>query len=180
MTSPIDLRLGRWQDVAARFWSHVQVRGPEECWLWMGAKNPRGYGGFRVGSTTDSTRQYLSAHRVALSLASGVEAASHEVVMHRCDNPSCVNPRHLVIGSQSDNVQDAIWKGRWKPHTKPRKAPPKKAGESNGNARLTSADVDSIKAAFSAGSTMATIARIHGVSRMHISRIIKGLNRCDG
>jgi hypothetical protein len=97
-----------------RFWSKADRRGGNEaCWPWLGFldQTSGGYGRFRVG---DSMR---AAHRVAYELTYGPipsEApTTHGLcVLHRCDNPACVNPAHLVLGSQIDNMTDRQTKGR--------------------------------------------------------------------
>lgn len=85
-----------------RFWSHV-VKGTE-CWLWTGAKYPRGYGQFWLEG------KKVPAHRAVLILH-GVDLAD-KVVCHHCDIPSCVRPDHLFVGTQSDNIRDMYAKGR--------------------------------------------------------------------
>ena len=79
------------------------------CWLWLGRKLPHGYGGFRIGSMVDGTRRMELAHRVSHRLFKG---AASKYVLHHCDTPSCVNPEHLFLGSQADNIQDMKLKGR--------------------------------------------------------------------
>ncbi len=87
-----------------RFWS--RVRKTDRCWLWTGTKTPSGYGQVYLA---DGRR--TGAHRFSLTLA-GVELPAGAVVCHRCDVPACVNPAHLVIGTQSDNIVDMYQKGR--------------------------------------------------------------------
>lgn len=87
------------------FWSKVQIKGANECWLWIAGKFRGGYGGFSVD------RHTKKAHRIALML-SGVDVPDSSLVCHRCDNPSCVNPDHLFVGTSKDNTQDMIRKGR--------------------------------------------------------------------
>jgi hypothetical protein len=92
-----------------RFWPKVERRGPDECWLWLGAAVPEGYGRFCV-----SGRPLIPAHRFAYSLATGtpLDAMIGLEVLHSCDNPPCVNPAHLSLGTRQDNMQDASRKGR--------------------------------------------------------------------
>lgn len=88
-----------------RFNSKFGIRLPDGCWTWIAGKNARGYGQFRVKGRT-----YL-AHRVAFQSANGILPAD-QVVRHKCDNPECVNPEHLILGSQADNMRDMSERGR--------------------------------------------------------------------
>lgn len=95
------------QQLADRFWSKVDMSG--NCWLWMGGKTSRGYGNFSVGPA--ESRKLFMTHRVALALSGETDIAGMEVC-HHCDNPSCVRPEHLFIGTKSDNMRDMRNKGR--------------------------------------------------------------------
>lgn len=81
------------------------------CVLWLGAAMPKGYGLFNLGRYADGRQHTAYAHRVAYVLAKG-DIPAGCVVMHSCDTPACVNPDHLSIGSQADNLRDAVAKGR--------------------------------------------------------------------
>jgi hypothetical protein len=94
-----------------RFWKYAQKRSADECWEWGGSRNKSGYGRLLV-----SNRPEL-AHRVSFLIAFGW-LASH--TMHKCDNPPCVNPRHLFGGTHADNMADMIRKGRTSYKTPPR------------------------------------------------------------
>ena len=87
-----------------RFWSKVHVGLPEECWEWQ-ANTGRGYGMFWFGKTP------IVAHRASWMMLRGPIPEGMNV-LHKCDNRKCVNPNHLFIGTQSDNVQDMLQKGR--------------------------------------------------------------------
>jgi hypothetical protein len=87
-------------------------------------------------------------------------------VLHKCDVPACVNPEHLFLGTQSDNVRDCVSKGRH------RNGPV--AGEKNGNAKLTAEHVAEIRAKAKNKQTRASIAKEYGVTPAHISHICLG------
>ena len=100
------------QSLQERFFSKVDVSGgPDACHEWRAAKNPKGYGRFAFGG-----RNAL-AHRVAWILARGpILAQSRDeqsLVLHKCDNPGCVNVNHLFLGSNQDNLDDMRGKGRY-------------------------------------------------------------------
>lgn len=101
------MRPAEFMSNVTRFWQRVDKSG--DCWLWTGEKNRFGYGRFIVWH--DGTRTRILAHRLALHLI-GEDLAPEAVVMHTCDNPPCVNPRHLSIGTQADNIRDCVAKGR--------------------------------------------------------------------
>lgn len=91
---------------AGRFWSKVNIPAdPTACWEWQGTKTRKGYG--QLG--TAGRAQY--AHRVSWELHNGT-IPNGLIVCHRCDNPPCVNPTHLFLGSYTDNLKDALAKHR--------------------------------------------------------------------
>lgn len=91
--------------IADRFWAKVN-RG-DDCWEWAGGRNQgTGYGFFSVRSRT------IGAHRAAWEVANGPIPAGIDV-LHRCDNPPCVRPDHLFLGTHRDNMRDMRAKGRW-------------------------------------------------------------------
>jgi hypothetical protein len=96
------------------------------CWVWVGHRTADGYGALRVGDTMKRT------HRIAYEIYVG-EIPEGLLVCHRCDNPACCNPAHLFVGSDADNVDDMIRKGRMA------------RGEDGGNAVLTEEQVADIR-----------------------------------
>src|SRR5579872_910837 len=97
-----------------RLWSLVAKAGPDDCWLWMGWRNEQGYGRFQK----DGKSYY--AHRAIFQLANPgvikleapVDRYAFGFLRHTCDNPPCCNPWHLLAGTQAENTQDKIKRGR--------------------------------------------------------------------
>ena len=137
-----------------RFWSKVAVGEPDECWEWQAARMPRGYG--VIGGPV----RY--AHRAVWVLTHGeVPAGMH--VLHRCDNPPCVNPAHLFLGTHAKNVADMDAKGR-------RKGP---KGETHPAAKLTAEQVRAIRREC-AEVSQRVVAERYGVDPSTVSRIVHG------
>jgi hypothetical protein len=136
-----------------RFWDKVDVRGPDDCWEWIGSTGPNGYGriGKRIGHL------YL-AHRWAYFIEYGVDPGRMKVC-HTCDNPSCCNPAHLWLGTTLDNNQDAMKKNRHTP------------GERNYQAKLTEQDV---RAILKSNEFHRVLAERYGVCRQAITHIKNG------
>ena len=87
------------------FWKYANRKGDEECWPWDGVVDHNGYG--RVVFMTS----VYKAHRVSYEMANG-PIPDGLLVRHKCDNPNCVNPNHLEVGTHADNMADAVKRGR--------------------------------------------------------------------
>lgn len=108
-----------------RLLMHIIVSPISNCWEWQGSKR-NGYGRVIVGSRKDGTRKTTSAHRLSYQIYKG-EIPDGYFVCHKCDNPCCINPNHLFLGTRQDNVNDRENKHR----------NIVKVGEENGRAKLT-------------------------------------------
>lgn len=155
--------------LAERFWANVDRRGPDECWPWLGNRNESGYGYMSRGRA-DEGKVY--AHRLAYELAHGHLPPDVKVRHFKCDNPPCCNDAHLMPGTQAENVQDMLDKGRQaSPEAKTLR------GVSNGRAVLDQPAVDAIRSEYrrysrTAGSRQ--LAAKYGVSDGQIRAIVAG------
>lgn len=123
------------------------------CWEWTGSRQPNGYGAFHINGKT------VRAHRFSYEQAKG-SIPEGTFVCHSCDNPSCVNPDHLWLGSPADNAADMATKGR------------ANSGEDRHNAKLTCEAVRSIR---EDPRNVGAIAELYGVSYSAVRFIKKGL-----
>lgn len=153
-TLPATTSTRRRADPFARFLYRV-VFIRNGCWEWIGGKVRGGYGTMWL----DGER--INPHRYSYMLYRG-DITEGMFVCHTCDNPSCVNPSHLFLGTAADNNRDSAAKGR------------KSSGESRYNAKLTWEAVDEIRAYLAAGATQADCSREYGVSKSAIGWIASG------
>jgi hypothetical protein len=142
--------------LADRFWEKVDRRGPDDCWLWTKATNEHGYGVMRPEGKRSGSA--VKAHRVSLMLA-GVNVGGW-LIRHSCDNPPCVNPAHLSVGTHADNAADMVSRDR------------QARGSRSGASKLTEQQVAEIRTRAGAGELHRILAAEYGVSRPTISYVV--------
>lgn len=150
--------------IGERFWEKVdRSAGPDGCWPWMGTRWAHGYGSFRFGSMGNGTRTSITAHRMVMMLeGKNIEGV---LVCHHCDNPPCCNPKHLFLGTHSDNARDMVRKGLFNP---PR-------GEKSGAAKITEAIVREARRLYAlTGMSQSEIGMFLGINPKTAQHAISG------
>jgi hypothetical protein len=154
-------------DLRERFWKWVQVKGPDECWPWLGwrqYRKPRGsYSKPGWGAGPKKDRKHLVPSRVAYWLAHNEPLPVDLLVLHNCNNPLCCNPAHMRLGTHRDNMDDMIKAGSQK-------------GERNVNSKLTAAQVETIRHQRAHGMTLKALGDLYGVSLSMIDLICRGVS----
>jgi hypothetical protein len=139
-----------------RFWSWVLTGNPNDCWEWQGCINDNGYGIFWY-------KVVIRSHRFSYLLNKG-PIENGLCVCHKCDNPSCVNPEHLFLGTQGENMKDMMTKGR--------AVAPK--GENHSFAKLTESQVKEIREKYASGNYLQRQLCIeYNISQAAISAITR-------
>ncbi len=145
-----------------RFWGYVDKKDEKDCWLWTGHKRgPSGYGGFKMYGEKED---YV--HRISFELFIGRKIPKGMCVLHHCDTPLCVNPKHLWIGTHLENMKDMDAKGR-RANVK---------GEKNGRSKLSWADIKNIRKIYAEGGAMSSyrkLGKMFKVTTGNIASIIK-------
>lgn len=174
--------MGRSQlSIEERFWAKVKKASGDGCWTWTAGKFTEGYGAFKAGG------KLLHAHRVSWAFVHG-SILPGLFVCHHCDNPPCVRPDHLFLGTNSDNQLDAVLKGRGstgRPWAFPRgdkhwtRRDPVRAGinaRRNGRAtaKLSAADAEEIRRLRVAGLSLKEIGGRFGVAFQTVSKVVRG------
>lgn len=137
------------------------VTKTSSCWLWVGSVSSRGYGSFTI--CKNGCRTGVGAHRVSFELFVGPIPRGH-YVCHRCDNPRCVNPRHLFVGTPLENSGDCVQKGR-NAHLR---------GEGNPDSRLVSSEVQLIRKLYVPGKYgQHRLAKMFGVTKRTVRLILR-------
>ncbi|MFJ1539356.1 HNH endonuclease [Micromonospora chalcea] len=160
------------ETAAQRLWGKVTKTA--DCWIWAGYRNQAGYGIIQARLGGPRTR----AHRVAYALSGGVFTGDG-LIRHRCDNPPCVRPDHLLCGTIGDNVADMVERDRqasgdrsgYRKHPESYLNRPPVQGVKHGCATFTEAEVLAIRAAHDRGESQSSIARRIGRPRRTVALI---------
>jgi predicted XRE-type DNA-binding protein len=149
------------EEQIARFWAKVNILGPDDCWEWTASIKKKGYGYGQFNLNGRMTK----VHRVAWELTHG-PIPEGLCCCHICDNKKCVNPKHLFLGTQQDNIDDMVTKGR---NFKP-------IGTKNNTVKLTEEQVIEIRRLYALENHMfqREIALLFGVSQGLIGLIVNG------
>jgi len=142
------------------FWKKVDKKAENECWEWKGSKDNGGYG---VMFKSRYPIKWYKSNRLSWEIHFG-DIPEGLLVCHKCDNPACINPKHLWLGTIADNNRDRENKGRGA----------LLYGENNPNAKLTKEDIMKIKELRKTGMTQQKIADMYRVSQVNIGRILSG------
>ena len=162
------------QKTVARFWEKVDKSAASGCWTWKASKRNKGYGAF-VWAGDDGEIVQGRAHRFSWLLHCG-PIAEQQCVLHRCDNPACVNPDHLFVGSKADNNQDMRNKGRNVAGGTYGKEGYRR-GESHPNVKLTDADVENLRSDRAAGMAYSKLAAKYKIAIGHAWRLCNNVAR---
>ena len=176
-----------------RAWQKVNRQGPipdqenpfyqglSECWEWTASNDNRGYGQYCVFDESGKMRNF-KAHRY-LWMASFGPLEAGQQVLHKCDNPACVNPDHLFVGTRHDNMRDKEAKGRANHATGKRNGRHTKpgnwgVGENAPRAKYSDALIDYIRRRYAEGGISAReLSSETGVSKTHIGYVVRGSSR---
>ncbi len=147
-------------DIRRRLLAKTQIR-QSGCWEWCGEISNMGYGRIRMPNGKSGGTNG-SAHRVSFEAFKG-KIPQEQCVLHRCDNPRCINPHHLFLGTHKDNTQDSIKKGRM----------PRFRGEEHGSSKLTEDQVCKVWAFTKQGMSQIKMAETFGVHQSSISNVLR-------
>jgi hypothetical protein len=148
-----------------RFWSKVDLAGASAgnpCWEWTAAKKRTGYG--VIGDARRGRWLLTLAHRLSWELHFG-PIPDGLCVLHRCDNPGCVNPNHLSLGTKRENTADMIHKGRARGGSS--------KGSDNGNSKLTEEQVVAMRIKRSSGASLSAVASEFGIARTYACAVCR-------
>ena len=155
--------------LAERLWRRVIRTGGDGCHVWQGATDVFGYG--IIGSDVGKRGSTIPTHRASWALAYG-PIPEGLYVLHTCDNPPCVRPDHLFLGTKRDNNLDMVTKGRHAAQIGTQNAP---SGERHRMAKLTEEQVLDIRSRHGARlASVQQLAEEHDVSMAHVYKIVRG------
>lgn len=142
----------------ARFWKNVDIKTLNQCWNWRLGVDHDGYGKVRIGGRA------LIAHRVAFALGQETELPGRDTeIRHTCDNRRCCNPKHLVAGSHTDNMQDMLLRGR-------------RSVAANWHLKLEKTRADQLRFDFQNGLSKRALSRKYNIVTKHVRDILKGIS----
>jgi hypothetical protein len=147
--------------VEQRFWQYVNKT--DSCWLWTGATRDFGYGVINMGGAHGKAE---CSHRLSWIIHNG-DIPSGMCICHKCDNPLCVNPNHLFLGTRSDNNKDMQSKGRYDKIKRPK-------GEKHGRSKLTNEQVFSLRQDRKSGMVYRELSQKYNISIASAQRIAIG------
>jgi HNH endonuclease len=136
---------------------NLSCRKGRGCWQWIGAKSSSGYGHIRWHG------KLFQAHRISKMLFDGFDIGSDGLVLHHCDNPLCVRPSHLFVGTASDNIRDAFKKKRIRRY-----------GEYNSQSKLTDHEVRLARVLYSQGEKCSALSRRFHISYPVMNKVVLG------
>lgn len=151
---------GKGVSLGKRFWGKVDIKGRDKCWLWKKSLTSTGYGQIMINKVP------VKAHRVAYYLRYG-NIPKGMCILHSCDTPKCCNPRHLRAGTQKENMQDMVKRGRQGDILHP-------CGEKHPNSKLRTKDVIYIRSTNGIRSD-SDMAREYNVTPQAVWQIRKGV-----
>lgn len=144
-----------------RFWEKINIGNEDECWEWTASCSSDGYGQMWRGK---DIKGHLSSHRFSWELHNG-RIENGFFVLHKCDNKLCVNPNHLFLGTQLDNIRDMDMKGR--------RVSAQPYGENSGTCKFTDEKIRQIREKYSTGQYLVReLSDEFGVSTSHVSAIV--------
>jgi hypothetical protein len=161
---PKPLSAGASERELERFFKKVIRSSDQDCWIWSASRSNTGYGKFKLG--VERGARDIGAHRFSYAAFVG-EIPAGLFVCHRCDNPKCVNPKHLFLGTAKENQQDMARKGRAMGGHYSR------VGHVSRQQKVPLQIVHDIKRKFEDGASAAQIAREYGISQGYAKRILR-------
>lgn len=147
------------------FWTRVERKTEKECWPWLSYKDQKGYALFWNGHRNEHAARFVLREKLKRKLDKGEQA------LHTCDNPLCLNPSHIFLGNNYENIQDKVKKGRQRGGAGSNAS----KAEDHHKAKLTNSQVKTIRKKITEGKqTLTEIAVEYQVTVQLISMIKKG------